>query len=100
MANAAKSKLKTRRGYSRKRLKNVNCNNVRPFSIIGTNSAGLGRKKESLFSLINALNPSVIMLQETKCLYYRTVTIPGYTIFENIPSDKIGGGLLTAAHVF
>ena len=99
LASTAKSKLKTRRGFDRKRLKSVQYCKVRPFTISGTNSAGLGRKKESLFSLINTLKPSIVMLQETKCLYYRTVTIPGYKIFENIPSEKIGGGLLTAAHV-
>ena len=95
---ATESKLKTRRGYGRKNRKLFG--KIRPFTVIGTNTGGINSKKESLFHLINSMQPSIIMLQETKCTHYRTIKIPGYETFENLRNvKKGGGGLLTAAHV-
>ena len=88
---------KNRRGYGRKKVKFA-CNS-QAFTVVGTNAAGLNSKKESLLSLVNTLKPSVLTIQETKCLYYRSIKIPGYEIIEHLRKDKLGGGLLTAARV-
>ena len=81
-ANSDPSKLnsKTRRSYSR--LSSNYRNKHKQLTLIGTNSAGLNSKRESLFHLVNTLNPSVITIQETKFNHYRTLKIPDYEIFE------------------
>ena len=90
-----RTKLKTRRGYGRKN------SNWKPtnltFRVIGSNSAGLNPKRGSLFNLINNLKPSIITIQETKLMHYRTIKIPGYEVFEHLREDRNGDGLLTAA---
>ena len=95
-ANSDPSKLnsKTRRSYSR--LSSNYRNKHKQLTLIGTNSAGLNSKRESLFHLVNTLNPSVITIQETKFNHYRTLKIPDYEIFEQLRGDKMGGGLFTA----
>ena len=88
---------KTRRGYGRKKAKfNVKSQTL---TVVGTNAGGLNLKRESLFSLINQLRPSIITIQETKFMFYGSLKIPGYEIFENLRKDNMGGGLLTAALV-
>ena len=93
-----KQPVKTRRGYGRKN-KRRNKNEYKNvfFSILGTNSAGLNSKKESLFSVINRFKPSVITLQETKMCKTGNVKIPGFQVFEKVRLNRKGGGLLTAA---
>ena len=90
--------MKTRRGYGRKnarkikqKTKNVN------FSLLGTNAAGLNSKRESLYSVINLMSPSVMTVQETKFSKPGMLKIPGYQVFEKVRKMKKGGGLLTAA---
>ena len=89
------NKKKTRRGYGNKNRKNKT-ENKQNLTIVGTNSAGLTSKKESFFSLINILNPSIITVQETKHSKIKNFRIPGYQNFERIRNGKSGGGLLTS----
>ena len=86
---------KTRRGYGPKNKRNKIEKN-QELTLIGTNSAGLSSKKESLFSLINILKPSIITIQETKHTTIGKIRIPGYQNFERIRKGKAGGGLLTS----
>ena len=89
------TKNKTRRGYGPKNKRNKTEKN-QELSIIGTNSAGLTSKKESLFSLINTFKPSIITIQEIKHTKFEKIKIPGYQSFERIRRGKAGGGLLTS----
>ena len=90
-----KKNKQTRRGYGNKnKRKNISKN--LNLSIVGANSAGLTSKKESLFNLINLLNPSIITIQETKHTKQGLLKIPGYQNFERIRNGKAGGGLLTS----
>ena len=94
----SKSTVKTRRGYGRKNgNKNKNSRQNKYFSLIGTNAAGLNLKRESFYSLLNILAPTIITVQETKLSKPGLVKIPGYQVFERIRKNKKGGGLLTAA---
>ena len=87
----SQGKMKTRRGWGKKKYKKVI-----KFSIIGNNCNGLKAKKESLFSAIRNFNtPSCIIIQETKLRFPGTFKIPGYQIFEKTRVGQ-GGGLLTA----
>ena len=89
--------IKTRRGYGRKNKKFI-VKKASEFTIIGTNAGGLNRKRDSLFNVINQINPSVVTIQETKFMREGSLKIPGYQIFEcTRPESKSGGGLLTAA---
>ena len=95
--SASKTQLKaskTRRGNNRKYRNSDSLN--KQLICIGTNSAGLNPKKESLFQLINKIKPSVLTIQETKFMQYRMLKLEGYEIFENIRTETTGGGLLTA----
>ena len=77
------SKIKYRRGQGKKNSrKNGKGKQSHEFSLLGTNSAGLNSKKESLFSLVNRFTPSVITIQETKLSKIGSFQIPGYQIFE------------------
>ena len=71
--------MKTRRGYGKKN-KRKNKNNIKDefFTIMGTNSAGLNSKIESLYSLINRFKPTVITIQESKMPKPGRIKIPGY----------------------
>ena len=64
--------------------------------IMGTNANGIKSKKESLFSLINLLQPSIITIQESFMKKPGQIKIPGYQIFEKVRETKNGGGLLSA----
>ena len=90
------NKSKTRRGYGNKNRNKNNKEKNKQLSIVGTNSAGLNSKKESFFSIINIIKPSIITVQETKHSKFRTLKIPGYQTFERIRNGKSGGGLLTS----
>ena len=89
-----RNKKKTRRGYGEKNRRK-NLEKKQNLTIVGTNSAGLTSKKESFFSLVNILNPSIITVQETKHTKIKNLKIPGYQNFERIRNGKSGGGLLT-----
>ena len=93
--NKSNDKKKTRRGYGSK-SKNKNNKENLELSIVGTNSAGLTSKKESLYSLINIIKPSIITIQETKHTKIGNIKIPGYQNFERLRKGKSGGGLLTS----
>ena len=91
--------VKTRRGYGRKSRK-LNLHDMpHTLSLVGNNAAGLNLKKESLLNLVNAVHPSIITLQETKFTHYGSFKIAGYAIFECLRTEKLGGGLFTAALV-
>ena len=77
------STAKTRRGYSRKYKEQSKYGN-NSLTIIGTNAAGLNTKRESLFNLMNIFKPSIVTLKETKFLFYGSLKVAGYEIFENI----------------
>ena len=63
---------------------------------MGSNSAGLKSKMESLIQNIKVFdNPSCITLQETKLRKCGTVKLNEYQVFEKVRSG-LGGGLLTA----
>ena len=79
---------KSRRGYGRKNKK-FTCNS-QSLTVVGTNAAGLNSKKESLFSLVNTLKPSILTIQETKCLFYGSIKIPGYEVIEHLRKDRLG----------
>ena len=85
----------TRRGYSRKIYKGGKSKSQQ-LVILGNNAAGINKKRESLFFLINSIKPAVLTIQETKLTQYRTLKIPGYEVFEHLRGEKEGGGLLTA----
>ena len=93
----SKSKIRpTRRG-----LKNVNNRKTKfkqniKFSIIGTNANCLSTKQESLLYLIDRLQPSAILIQETMMRKIGQISLPGYQIFEKLRENNSGGGLLTA----
>ena len=89
------NKNKTRRGYGNKNKRNNRIKNIN-LSILGTNSAGLTSKKESLFSIVTLFKPSIITIQETKHTKNKNLKIPEYQNFERIRSGKSGGGLLTS----
>ena len=99
-SNISKRKLKskTRRGYGRKNAKNILKNKIHQLIVLGTNAAGLNKKKESLFHLINMIQPAIVTIQETKFTRRRSLKLPGFETFEHVRSDKSGGGLLTAIH--
>ena len=66
--------------------------------VIGTNTAGLLNKKESLHRAIEILSPSVIMVQETKARRKNKIKLKDYVTFEHLRPEKGGGGLFTAVH--
>ena len=81
------------RGVKRRRAK---FKNELKFSILGSNSAGLKAKTESLVQNIKVFNnPSCITLQETKMRHCGTLKLSGYQVFEKVRSG-LGGGLFTA----
>ena len=86
-------KMKTRRGYKRKYKNNKKSISL---TVIGNNCSGLASKKESLNFAINAVVPSVILLQETMLKKVGLLNLQGYQIFEKVRPNKNGGGLLTA----
>ena len=86
---------KKRRGYGNKNRRKNMVKNIN-LSIAGENAAGFTSKKESLFNLINLLNPSIITIQETKHKKMGILKLPGYQNFEKIRNGKAGGGLLTS----
>ena len=90
---------KTRRGYGLKKSKHKSKHETKNFTIIGANTNGLNLKRESFYSLVNTFQPTVITLQETKFVHYRTVKLNGYEVFEALRTNKDGGGLLTAARL-
>jgi hypothetical protein len=61
--------------------KNEKGNKLLQFSILGTYSAGLNGKKESLYKIINKFRPSAITIQESKLSRPGLIKIPGYQIF-------------------
>ena len=75
---------RTRRGYGRQNSKWGRSNKSKQLVMLGTNSAGLNKKRESLFFVINKIKPAVITIQETKLTQYRTLKIPGYEVFEHL----------------
>ena len=78
---------------------NKNVNKSLKFSLIGTNSAGLKAKMDSLQHVLQILNyPSCVTIQETKMSCPGKIKIEGYEIFEKIRNVH-GGGLLTAVKV-
>ena len=89
---------KNRRSFSRK-YKLGGGSKTNNLVCIGTNSNGLNTKRESLCNLVNTLNPSIVTIQETKFMLYRTLKLNGFEIFENLRDDRMGGGLLTAVRV-
>ena len=93
--NKTKNKNKTRRGYGKKNKKH-DIEKGYELSIVGTNSAGLTSKKESLYNIINILKPSIITIQETKHTKIGNTKIPGYQNFERLRKGRSGGGLLTS----
>ena len=68
-------------------------------SIVGQNVFGAFSKQNSLSNVINVLSPSIINLQETKVRKAGMLKFTGYQTFENVRSDKLGGGLLTAVDI-
>ena len=68
-------------------------------TIVGQNVFGALSKQKSLTNVINVLSPSIINLQETKVRKAGMLKFTGYQTFENVRSDKLGGGLLTAVDI-
>ena len=87
-------KSKIRRGYRKRSKYGI----IKSLTMVGTNSAGIIKKRESLFHIVNKLKPSVITIQETKLSHYGTIGLPGYSVFEHLRENRDGGGLLTAIH--
>ena len=66
------------------------------FAILGSNSASIKAKLDSLQHVLEILNfPTCITIQETKLGCKNKIEIDGYQIFEK-PRNIHGGGLLTA----
>ena len=65
---------------------------------MGTNSAGILNKTESLYRNLNLFKPAAIFLQETKTRFKNKLKYPDYTFFEHIRKNSGGGGLITAVH--
>ena len=69
---------------------NKNVNKSLKFSLIGTNSAGLKAKMDSLQHVLQILNyPSCVTIQETKMSCPGKIKIEGYEIFEKIAQTKL-----------
>ena len=92
--NAAKSKSK----ILRKTRRSLRKPKPKKLVIIGTNSDGLNQKSDSLHKTIEELMPSVFMIQETKFSRKGKFRANHYEIFEQIRTQKGGGGLLTGVH--
>ena len=87
----------TKRGVVRgaKKRRKLKPNQVK-FSILGSNSAGLNSKIDSLVENISVFKyPSCITLQEIKLRKCGTVKLSEYQVFEKVRAG-LGGGLLTA----
>ena len=73
--------VRSKKSRLNKATKNVNVK----FSILGTNSAGLKAKKDSLIENIRLFdNPSAITVQETKFRKSGNLKLENYQIFEKI----------------
>ena len=84
-------KVPVRRG----RKKKNKTANIKSFSLIGANTAGLKEKFKSLVNIIENVKPSCVLLQETKMLRKGWVKIEGYQTFELVRKETGGGGLAT-----
>ena len=67
---------------------------------MGTNSAGLLNKTDSLASNINKSSPAVIFIQETKVSGKGQIKVNNYQIFEVVRSKSSGGSFLTGVHKY
>ena len=85
------SNNKTRRGGKKHKS-----NKKVKFSLLGSNSAGLRAKRESLEAIIGILKqPSCITIQETKLPKKANFKLANYQVFQKNRNSS-GGGLLTA----
>ena len=66
--------------------------------MLGNNTAGLKRKRESFESVIKQLDAGVAMLQETKLYRKGTMKFKDLCVFEKIRGQNEGGGLMTLVH--
>ena len=90
-SDGGKKKIKTKRGYGRKRGRETS-ENVN-FKLIGNNANGILGKKESFLNLIKNEKPHCFMLQETKLRRKGQLKVDGYQIFDTVRDNKGGGGL-------
>ena len=65
---------------------------------IGSNSAGLLNKVDSLKRNIKNFLPGAIFIQESKAKRKNKIKLDDYVIFEKLRKESGGGGLLTAVH--
>ena len=67
-------------------------------TFLGSNSAGILNKVNSLKRNIEHIKPGAIFIQESKTKRKNKVKLDEYVIFEKIREKSSGGGLLTAVH--
>ena len=85
----------TNKTYNLNKVNNKNAKST--FTLVGQNAAGVSAKLESLYSVINKVHPSAILIQESKVNKVGKIKLKGYQVFEKIrDNNNQGGGLLTA----
>lgn len=65
------------------------------FSIFHTNVCGLQSKLESLKSIVSAITPSVITINETNLKKAKKLNVDGYTCYNRNRKDAHMGGIAT-----
>ena len=71
---------RTRRGNGKKNKNKQGIKNVK-LTLVGTNANGLLGKQESLKSLINEFQPTIITIQESNTRKQGLIKLKGYQIF-------------------
>ena len=104
MASPAKTKPKI---LVRKKLRRSKYSNYYKYSnrnknsfltIIGSNSNGIYKKKDSLIKNIKLYSASVCFIQESRLTKPGQLKIPSFQVFEVNRKNRGGGSLLTAIH--
>ena len=68
------------------------------FSLFGNNAAGIEEKTETFKNVIEELECSAFLLQETMLTRKGLIKIDGFQTFELPRSKSGGGGLMTGVH--
>ena len=68
------------------------------FTVYGTNAAGLKAKSDSLKGNIENLGVGAFLIQETKLYRKGQIKVENFDIFEQVRTDRKGGGLMIGTH--
>ena len=92
LVGSSKTRARRRR---RLQLKRNKCNDNNVWKLFQNNIRGLDSKTISLNAIAKALNPSVILLNETHLKNNRQLQLPGYHCFPRNRTCEDGGGIAT-----